>query len=335
MSEQVRITYVRQIAMQLAEFGADIPAWLEQAGLHDEDLSNATLTVPVEVFGALVSSAVSLSRDSGFGLLAGSRLGTTAHGVVGMAVSASANLRQAMEIAERYISLRTRAVTIRTRISANKLEVCFEPALGLGEAANTVVEIAMVAVKNIADYKLARGNTCLSASFAFPRPLHAVLANEVLGCEVRYGQCWSGLSFSLSEAEQIGSQHDALVLTEALRICSNELQNLQSSTTVSTRLERLLLEQRPSFPSLSLSARLLGMAPRTLHRRLAEEESSYSVVLEKVRHRVACEFLRVEGLSVKEVAYLLGYEDVANFRRAFKRWEGVPPSRYISPDKQV
>ncbi|MEH6367600.1 MAG: AraC family transcriptional regulator [Pseudomonas marincola] len=38
------------------------------------------------------------------------------------------------------------------------------------------------------------------------------------------------------------------------------------------------------------------------------------------------EQLKAGRLSVEQIAYSLGYNDVANFRRAFKRWEGVPPS---------
>jgi AraC-like DNA-binding protein len=31
-------------------------------------------------------------------------------------------------------------------------------------------------------------------------------------------------------------------------------------------------------------------------------------------------------MGMDEIAYRLGYTDLANFRRAFKRWEGVAPS---------
>ncbi|WP_431824479.1 AraC family transcriptional regulator [Burkholderia sp. F1] len=326
--ESVPINYLRQIADQLADFGASIESWLAREGFREADLSDASVTIPVETFGALVADAVTQTGESGFGLLAGRRLMPSAHGVVGMATSASACIREAMEIVERYVALRTGVVSIYTRATPNTLEVCFEPALGLGKAGPVVVETAVVAVKNIADEKTLHNSACTMVSFAFPEPGHAQLARDILGCEVRYGQSWTGLSFPLPAAEQVASRRDALVLAEAMRICSNELKNLRVGTCVSAKVERLMLERKHSFPPLELCARLLGMTPRTLHRRLTDEGTSYSEVLDSVRRRIARECLEVEKLSVKEVAYLLGYNDVANFRRAFKRWEGVPPSRY-------
>lgn len=37
----------------------------------------------------------------------------------------------------------------------------------------------------------------------------------------------------------------------------------------------------------------------------------------------------------EEIAYTLGYTDMANFRRAFKRWEAMPPSRYRAAQDAV
>jgi AraC-like DNA-binding protein len=50
-------------------------------------------------------------------------------------------------------------------------------------------------------------------------------------------------------------------------------------------------------------------------------------VLDQVRYRLAREYLLGTVLPVAEIGYLLGFGDVANFRRAFKRWAGVVPSR--------
>ena len=76
------------------------------------------------------------------------------------------------------------------------------------------------------------------------------------------------------------------------------------------------------------TARLLYVTPRTLHRRLQREQTSYKQILREVRHALAIEHLKSGRLSVEEIAWTLGYSDVANFRRAFRQWEGVAPSDY-------
>jgi AraC-like DNA-binding protein len=72
----------------------------------------------------------------------------------------------------------------------------------------------------------------------------------------------------------------------------------------------------------------LHMTPRTLHRRLLAEGTSYRALLESVLHTLATEHVKSGHFTMEEIAYRLGYTDLANFRRAFKRWESVPPSAY-------
>jgi AraC-like DNA-binding protein len=74
-------------------------------------------------------------------------------------------------------------------------------------------------------------------------------------------------------------------------------------------------------------SRALHASPRTLQRRLSDHGTSYTQVVESVRRDLA-EHLVAEGrLSVTEIAFLLGFTEVGSFRRVYKRWTGVTPSR--------
>ncbi|HDR9019596.1 TPA: AraC family transcriptional regulator [Burkholderia vietnamiensis] len=321
----VRVTYLRQIADQAAELGVDTVAWLAISDLKQDDLADASAVVAVEKFGELITRAVCLSRETGFGVLAGRRLLTATHGVLGMAAAASRSIREAMHIVERFVRIRTEAISIHTREVDGSLEVWFEPAIGLGSASNTVTEIAMVAVKNIADDILLSRSACNMVYFQFPEPPHAALARDVFGCAVRYNQKWSGLSFDISAAEELTQKYDPLVLTEAVRFCVEELNETGDNRIAGSKLEKIVLERLPPIPHLTVCARLLSTTPRTLHRRLIEEGTSYREIVESIRHRMALKLLR-KGSSIKEVTYFLGYADIASFRRAFRRWEGMAPS---------
>jgi AraC-like DNA-binding protein len=67
-----------------------------------------------------------------------------------------------------------------------------------------------------------------------------------------------------------------------------------------------------------------------LHRRLLDEGTSYRQLLEEVRHTLAIEHLKAGRFSFEEIAFVLGYTDLANFRRAFRRWEKQSPSEYLA-----
>jgi AraC-like DNA-binding protein len=72
-------------------------------------------------------------------------------------------------------------------------------------------------------------------------------------------------------------------------------------------------------------ARRLGVSQRTLARRLSMERMSFSTVLEGLKIDLADRYLADEGLSISQVAWLLGYQEVSSFTHAFKRWTSKTP----------
>jgi len=70
------------------------------------------------------------------------------------------------------------------------------------------------------------------------------------------------------------------------------------------------------------------ISKRTLARRLEGEGGSYRLIRDQVLAQLAASHLRESGLSVEAVAALLGYNDTAAFRKAFRRWYGQAPGEF-------
>lgn len=80
--------------------------------------------------------------------------------------------------------------------------------------------------------------------------------------------------------------------------------------------------------SLVDTSRSLGVAPRTLQRRLAGLDTSFEREVDMWRHAQARLRLADAALSVGSVARTLGYGDASHFIRAFRRWEGSTPRAF-------
>ncbi|PZU92651.1 MAG: hypothetical protein DI527_08235 [Chelatococcus sp.] len=80
--------------------------------------------------------------------------------------------------------------------------------------------------------------------------------------------------------------------------------------------------------TLPAAARILGLSPRTLQRRLDDSGTAFEQILDDRRRSLATAWLSGRQRSVTEIAMTLGYSDAAHFSRAFQRWEGQSPSDY-------
>jgi AraC-like DNA-binding protein len=76
-------------------------------------------------------------------------------------------------------------------------------------------------------------------------------------------------------------------------------------------------------------AEALGISVRTLHRRVAEAGTSFAAILDAFRAEEAERLLRA-GADVTSVGAQLGYRETSSFTRAFRRWRGMAPSRWVA-----
>jgi AraC-like DNA-binding protein len=81
-------------------------------------------------------------------------------------------------------------------------------------------------------------------------------------------------------------------------------------------------------PPIGVVAGAVKMSVRTFQRRLAASGRRYKKLIDEVRLAEAKRAFAASGLSLKAIAFRLGFAEQANFTRAFRRWTGQSPSAY-------
>ncbi|UHA74598.1 AraC family transcriptional regulator [Paenibacillus sp. 481] len=149
------------------------------------------------------------------------------------------------------------------------------------------------------------------------------------GCCIRVGATCNRLTLHRSDLDlPFTSYNEELleILTPVLDRSLNEHQHSHSFTEmVKWIIKRSLTGGNPNIQAV---AKELGMSDRTLQRRLTDKNTSFKQLLTRAKHEQAREYLRDPSLDIKEIAFLIGYEDQNSFYRAFRLWEGVTPSAW-------
>ncbi len=110
--------------------------------------------------------------------------------------------------------------------------------------------------------------------------------------------------------------------------CEEMLINLNGTENISAAVRRILINEAGNFPNLEQVGGNLHMSTSTLKRRLESESTNFRIICDEVRNLLANKCLSETELTVEDIAHLLGYTEMANFRRAFVRWKNLTPSKF-------
>lgn len=155
--------------------------------------------------------------------------------------------------------------------------------------------------------------TLASEDLAELRQLHAASRNEVHRGDLHSAQALTGLQFLLET--RIARIIESGSAGRSDEVVERALGWIQSHVATRQPLARL--------------ADFLGVSPATVQR-LFRQRLGTTVMksVAETRLREAERMLRHDGVSIKEIAYHLGYRHPHDFSRAFRNYTGQLPSRW-------
>jgi AraC-like DNA-binding protein len=165
--------------------------------------------------------------------------------------------------------------------------------------------------------------------FMHPRPRDLGPLHRFFGTrDLDFGRDDNGFAFDAALLDRPTPGGDPLLLATVEPLAEAALRAQPPahdfSVEVATRIRALF----PDAANVDAVAAALHMSARTLQRRLGEAGAQFSEVLDAVRADEARHALLGSDVPLAEIAWRLGFADLATFSRAFKRWTGQPPGTY-------
>ncbi|SET25402.1 AraC family transcriptional regulator [Paenibacillus sp. NFR01] len=176
------------------------------------------------------------------------------------------------------------------------------------------------------------GQHLTACAVEFTQPMGDAHALEsYFGCSIRVNAERNRLTLQRKDLDRPFLTYNEELLEILTPALDRTLQEHQENRSVPEMVKWIM---KRSFsggrPDVRTVAKELGMSERTLQRRLTDESTSFIDLLTQARHEQALFYLADVSLDIKEVAFLIGFEDHNSFYRAFRAWEGDTPAHWRS-----
>lgn len=298
-------------------------------GFSVDDLTKPSTRVSYRQASLMIRRALAAIPDPALGLTLGTRATLGSMGLVGHAMAMSKTLGEAMSLGLEHLVL-TGAVGYRIELRAAgplvwmELEHIFpEP-----EIQAFITEEAFSATLSYARALTGGAAQLTQIDFVHAERGNAGFARQVFGVPVHFGCTHNRFVFEAGLLALPVPTHHPLGLRQALELLENFSRQERARDDLCSAVERAAYRALTGGITLDDIACTLNMSGRTLRRRLAASGVSFETLVENVRKTRALSLLTHSDVAVERIAVEIGYSDVRNFRRAFKRWTGVSPSEY-------
>lgn len=275
-------------------------------------------------FNQLVLNAQALTGDPALGLKLGLRLNLSAHAVLGQAFMTCGDCAQALDLLLKYYHLLASSLHLEMETSGEQciLTVISTPEVMVVEFGYELVYGALI---NTLRGLLNQPDLCLRMEIPYPEPAHSAFYYEVFGPDIQFDAVRGRILFHRDLlATPLPSSNPVLRnLYDAE--CARLLDDLEGGGSVAEQTLRLLRKLEGQYPQMPQIAGMLNLSARTYRRRLDEEKQSYQKLLDQVRAEHATRHLQNTRLPLSSIAYMIGFSDASNFRRAYIKWTGKSP----------
>ncbi|WP_290537100.1 MULTISPECIES: AraC family transcriptional regulator [Alcanivorax] len=311
----------------LHERGLDGEAILRRHGLDPQMVRDPEARLGAAVSTALLDDCLAQLGDPAMGIEIARHAQYNTFGALGLAVAAGGDLYSVLNRITRFHRLISDLV--RTELTVDDATVALQFSSNTDHQPHPqAIVFVMATIVRLLRIRIHRDHNPVAVSAPdWIEPGLRQAMGRYFRCPVTESDHYA-LAFDKANAQQMLAASDTqlaamLDATLAQRLADSERGSLASKLT-------LWIEQRlpDGEPSLTEAAAECCMSSRSLQRRLADEGLSWKQLVEDTRKMLVERHLRTPGMTVTQMAFLLGFSEVSAFSRAFKKWFGVSPSQF-------
>ena len=320
--------YARYVLQEFLHRGLDTQSLLEGTGLSIESLQTSD-AISVANFNHLLENSRE-ALDDELGLIIGRQVNVMTLGSVGVAAASAPTLREGLQAIESFSRLHSAQIKTEVRSNLRGVTVLMHFVEDLGPVDRFHAESGVLLLQSYVEMVGGRALTDGEFQMHFEKPAYAHKYSGLFHSPVSFGWPISAVNIPRHWLDAPSPYYHAELWKQSQVNLETRLREFGSAVGegYSRYVMSCLRASELPLPDLTAVAARLNISNRTLNRRLNNEGRSFRDLRNAVLREWAQRYLKESGHSVEAIAATLGYGDVSNFRRAFRRWTGVSPGAY-------
>jgi len=304
--------------------GGNVSALYESAGLDKDIFTEETLLIPYDKFVYLLEAAAAqldfpdiamqLARQQDMMILA----------PLGSMLSRCNNVSEALEVIVKYLKVLVSGYQVDIQEQQDHLTVSFNLELPHIQELVQYQDYAMASAVNILYGLLGRSFPIRACYFLRSERDQQRISEyaQYFGCPVAF----NNRSLSLICDNSV-LQLDIRNIVKQLNTRLSSTKPLDNECIVKRVSNAISLSLTNGIYRLEDIASSMNYSQRTLQRKLGENNTSFSALLDSVRFNMANEYLKNSYYRQTDIALLLGYNSLSAFSRSYHRWCGIYPNK--------
>jgi AraC-like DNA-binding protein len=302
------------------------------------DIADTASRIPVDRYATLYNRLNRLLDDEGFALFA-QPMRCGSFEFLCRACLSAPTLAEALTRASRFLRIALPDLAVSVRRTAGHAELVIAETRRLASSPDDpgrvfAFEWLLRLLHALSCWLAGRGIALDQVVFPFRKPAHAADYALIFTADSRFAPTLADGTGTLvarfnANLLDLPLRRDEAALNAFLDGAPGRIAMLyRRDREMVVRIRDLLRAALPATPSLDDIAHRLHLSPRSIHRRLDEEGSSFRAIKDALRRDLALSRLAKTRDPVARIAADLGYADPSAFYRACVQWTGRGPAGY-------
>ena len=278
----------------------------------------------------LIEEAIALTGNSGFLFQFAESVTPSNLGILGYLMLHSANVEEAIIKLCRYYPLIGKSLKpiFVAEDDRFKLTLLIHKEDEIAHLEKYSAEIHLTALLHLINQIIPNPIRPILTTFRHAKPLHVKAYQKIFGKTILFDEVENALFFDKTQLAMQTSYDNPYLLSVFEKEAEQSLGMSVHGSLKEQVLGFILIATGELDVSLKSVAHKVGMHPRSLQKKLKEENSSFVELLGHVRQKLAAHYLQ-KGFDTSTIASYLGYAEPSPFLRAFKKWYGLTPKAWL------